>query len=88
MPEADFFESIRERLRQNPANLGWIAIAAGALFLAAAIFNWEWFFRGHSYNTEKIEGISNMYGRGCAQLFAGIGGVVLIVIGIVVLVMV
>ncbi|MDR3272671.1 MAG: immunity 17 family protein, partial [Flavobacteriaceae bacterium] len=35
-------------------------VVFGILMLLAAIGNWEWVFSGNSYNTQKLEGISNM----------------------------
>lgn len=82
----DIFDRVGAFFRENPERIGWLALGVGVLFVAAAIFNWNWLFASSSYNTDKIEGIANMYGRGFARLWVGIGGVGLIIIGIVVLV--
>ncbi len=74
-----------ERVAKNPASLGWFAIGVGLLFLAAAVFNWQWFFGGSSHNTDKIEGVSNVRGRGAARIKAGSGGIGLIVVGVILL---
>jgi hypothetical protein len=85
--EPDFLEKLGDRLQefisQRPMYFfGWFALAVGVFMLAASIFHWKWVFSGYSYNMKKIEGISNMFGRGFARVWFGIGGVACIVLGI------
>jgi hypothetical protein len=86
--EPDFLERLGDKLQQSIAEnpgylLGWFALGVGIFILAASIFNWNWIFKGHSYNLQKIEGIANMFGRGVARIYFGIGGIVCIVLGII-----
>jgi hypothetical protein len=80
--EPDIFEGIGKLLKEQPKYFGVFAILAGAFMIAAAVCNWDWVFRGHSYNTQKIEGTANMWGRGFARLKFGGGGLVCIIAGI------
>jgi len=79
----DIFERIGNNFKENPKNFGWFVFGVGVFILASSIFNWNWIFKGHSYNLQKIEGISNMFGRGFARIYFGIGGIVCIVLGLV-----
>ena len=86
--EPDFLEKLGDNLKQliaeNPMfYFGWFTLVVGIFILAASIFNWNWIFKGHSYNLQKIEGISNMFGRGFARIYFGIGGIVCIILGII-----
>ena len=86
--EPDFLEKFGDNLKlliaENPMYyFGWFSLAVGIFILSASIFNWNWIFKGHSYNTTKIEGIANMFGRGIARVYFGIGGIVCIVLGII-----
>ena len=76
-------EAIKEFFAKNPHYFGIIFCAAGVLMLMASVKNWDWFFRGPSWNLEKIEGINNFWGRTVARIVAGIGGIVVIIAGIV-----
>jgi hypothetical protein len=79
----DIFDSIRQFFTENPKYFGLFIVAVGVLFLLAAIKNWNWFFEGRSLNLNKIEGISNFFGRRFARIVAGTGGISCIVAGIV-----
>ena len=84
----DFLEKFGEKLRlliaENPMYyLGWFSLCVGIFVLVASVFNWDWIFKGHSYNLQKIEGISNMFGRGVARIYFGTGGIACIVLGII-----
>jgi hypothetical protein len=84
--EPDIFGPIGRLFREQPKYFAVLVIAAGAFMFAATVGNWDWIFRGHSYNTEKIEGTANMWGRGFARLKLGGGGLLCVVAGIVCLV--
>jgi hypothetical protein len=79
----DIFQRIGEFFKKNPKLFGVFVIALGLFMLAASIFNWNWIFAGRSFNLQKLEGISNMFGRGIARIFLGIGAVAVIGAGIV-----
>ena len=80
-------EKLRQLVAENPPlYLGWFTLGVGIFILTASVFNWDWIFKGHSYNLQKIEGISNMFGRGIARIYFGIGGIVCIILGIILLV--
>ena len=81
--EPDIFERIGRLFKKEPKYFAVFVIAVGAFMAAAAVFNWDWGFRGHSYNTEKIEGTANMWGRNFARLKFGCGGLVCVIAGIV-----
>jgi hypothetical protein len=83
--EPDFFERIGELFKREPKFFAVFVILAGIFMLAAAVFNWDWIFQGHGYNTKKIEGTANMWGRGFARLKFGGGGLVCVIAGIVLL---
>lgn len=77
------FDRIGTLFKEEPKYFAAFVILVGAFMFAAAVFNWDWIFSGHSYNTKKIEGTANMYGRGFARLKLGSGGLVCIIAGIV-----
>ena len=86
--ELDFLEKFGDKLQllisENPMYyLGLFSLFVGIFIVAASVFNWDWIFKGHSYNLQKIEGISNMFGRGVARIYFGIGGITCIVLGII-----
>jgi hypothetical protein len=81
--ETDVFERLRQFFTNNPQYFGIVLVIFGVFMLLAAIKNWEWVFKGHSFNTKKLEGISNMWGRGVARIVAGVGGISCIIFGIV-----
>jgi len=83
--QPDIFEKLGTFLKENPRNLGWFALGVGVFILAASVFNWNWIFKGNSYNLQKIEGISNMFGRGIARIYFGIGGIVCIILGVIII---
>ena len=63
-------EKIQQLVAENPTlYLGWFALGVEIFTLAASIFNWNWIFKGNSYNLQKIEGISNMFGRNIARIY-------------------
>ena len=77
-------EKLQQLIAQNPPYyIGWLALVVGVFVLLASIFNWNWVFKGHSYNLEKIEGISNIFGRGVARIYFGIGGIICVILGII-----
>ena len=82
--QPDFFEKIGNNFRENPKNFGWFSLGAGVFILAASVFNWNWIFKGNSYNLQKIEGIANVFGRGVARIYWGIGGIICVVLGIII----
>jgi len=84
---SDPFEKVRGFLSENPLYFCILLILIGVFFLAAAIGNWGWVFRGRGYNTNKIDGVSNIYGRGAARVLFGFFGVLIILGGVVWLIM-
>jgi hypothetical protein len=64
--EPDIFQRIGKLFTGQPKYFGVFVIAAGAFMVAAAVGNWDWIFRGHSFNTEKIEGTATLWGRGAS----------------------
>ena len=81
-------EKIRQLVAENPPlYIGWFTLGVGIFVLMASVFNWDWIFRGHSYNSQKIEGISNIFGRGVARVYFGIGGIICIILGIILIIM-
>jgi flagellar biosynthesis protein FlhB len=83
MPKEDVFDRIGEFFTKTPKYFGVFIIVVGIFMLAASIFNWNWVFSGHSFNLKKIEGITNMFGRGFARILFGLGGLLCIVLGII-----
>jgi uncharacterized membrane protein YidH (DUF202 family) len=81
-PKEDVFDRIGKILKENPKYFGIFLIVVGVFMLAASICNWNWVFHSHSFNLNKIQGISNMFGRGFARFLFGIGGLVITVLGI------
>ncbi|GHV86631.1 hypothetical protein AGMMS50230_22390 [Spirochaetia bacterium] len=55
----------------------------GIFGLTASIINWDLVFKGRTYNTQKIVGTANMWGRGYARFKFGISGIVCIIFGII-----
>jgi hypothetical protein len=82
----DVFEQIGKFMAKNPKCFGLFVLLVGVFFLLAAVFNWDWIFKGHSYNTSKLEGVANMWGRGFARLKCGISGIVCIISGTICLI--
>ena len=76
-------ENVKNIFAKNPRLFGIIFILFGVLLLLAAIKNWEWILGGPSWNLQKLEGISNFFGRTFARIVAGIFGVSAIIAGIV-----
>jgi hypothetical protein len=74
-------DKIRVFFEQNPKYAGIFIALLGVFMITASIFNWNWVFAGHSFNLKKIEGISNMFGRGAARVIFFIFGLFLIVFG-------
>ena len=76
-------EKIKDFFSEYPQLFGIVFCFFGILLLLAAIKNWEWLLGGPSWNLEKLEGISNFYGRTVARIVSGVFGVSAIVAGIV-----
>ncbi|MDR1390717.1 MAG: hypothetical protein LBJ31_12175 [Treponema sp.] len=79
----NIFERLRQFFINNPHYFVIVLVIFGVFMILAAVKNWEWVFKGNSFNTKKLEGISNMWGRGVARLVAGIGGIGCTIFGIV-----
>ena len=78
-------ELVQVHLIDNKAWGGLFMIGCGLLFLMAAIRDWNWVFGNVSkttYSLAKLDGIINKFGRKTGRVFAGIGGVVVILCGI------
>ena len=84
--EPDIFDRIGKFLSDNPKYFAVFVIVFGAFAIAAAVFNWDWVFRGRSFNLQKLEGISNMFGRGTARFAFGGSGVLCVIVGIILLI--
>ena len=76
-------EKIKEVLSKYPQLFGIVFCFFGILMLVGAIKNWEWLLGGPSWNLQKIEGISNFFGRTVARIVSGIFGITAIIAGIV-----
>ena len=86
--EPDFLEKFGDKLQllisENPMYyLGLFSLFVGIFIVAASVFNWDWIFKGHSYNLQKIEGIANFFGRGFARIYFGICGIICCAVGII-----
>ena len=79
----NMFERIKDFFSKHPQLFGIIFCLSGILMLVAAIKNWEWLLGGSSWNLQKIEGISNFFGRTIARIVAGVFGGIVIIAGIV-----
>ena len=76
-------EKIKEFFSKYPQLFGIVFCFSGILMLLGAIKNWEWLLGGTSWNLQKIEGISNFFGRTAARIVAGVFGIIVIIAGIV-----
>jgi hypothetical protein len=83
--EPDVFDRIGKFLSENPRYFAVFVIAFGVFAIAAAVFNWDWVFRGHSFNIHKLEGLSNLFGRGTARFVFGGSGLLCVITGIILL---
>jgi hypothetical protein len=79
----DIFDQIGAFLKANPTYFGVFIIAVGIFMAASSGFNWNWVFKGHSYNRNKIAGVANLRGRRYARIKFGLGGALCIIIGII-----
>jgi hypothetical protein len=79
-------EKIQQFLSENPLRSGVLIVAAGILLLLAAVCNWNWLFGDvtpMTYNTGKIDGMVNLFGRKTARIVCGILSVLTIAGGLV-----
>jgi hypothetical protein len=82
------FDSVQQYLSDNPLAYGVVLLVLGLFFFLSSVFNWNWVFGGsspHDYNTQKLGGIINVFGKRTAQLFFGFLGVVLIICSVIVI---
>jgi hypothetical protein len=83
----DPFAAAAAWFKAHPRGFGLFVMLFGVFMLAGAIFNWDWIFRGHSFNLQKIEGIANFFGRGFARVWWGLGAAGCIITGILVMIL-
>ena len=76
-------EGIKGFFSKYPQLFGIIFCLFGVLLILAGIKNWEWILGGPSWNLQKLEGISNFFGRTAARIVAVVFGVIAIFSGIV-----
>ena len=82
----DVFDKIGKLFKENPKYFGVFVLAIGIFIIAASFLNWDWIFKGHSFNSKKIEGTANLWGRGFARLKFGLGGLACIILGIILII--
>ncbi|MDR1456310.1 MAG: hypothetical protein LBJ01_11705 [Tannerella sp.] len=79
----EIFERTGNLLKENPKYFGFFIVWVGIFMLLSSIFNWDWVFKGHTFNRQKIQGTANFWGRGFARIKFGGGGLLCIVLGII-----
>ena len=84
---SDPFAAAGAWFKAHPRGFGLFVLLVGVLLLAAAIFNWDWIFRGPSFNLQKIEGIANFFGRGFARIWLGFSALGCIIAGLLVIIL-
>jgi hypothetical protein len=68
-------ENIQKFLSDNPVYGGVLIFTVGTVLFAACIFDWDWLFGNvnpMTYNTRKIDGLINLFGRKTARIVCGI----------------
>ena len=83
----DIFEIIGVWFAAHPKGFGFFVLLFGVFALFGAVFNWDWIFRGPSFNLKKIEGIANFFGRGFARIYWAICAAGCIISGILVIIL-
>jgi hypothetical protein len=79
----DIFEHIGKSFKENPKYFSFFIILVGIFMLLSSILNWDWVFKGHAFNRQKIQGTANFWGRGFARIKFGGGGLLCIIWGII-----
>ena len=66
-------DNIQQFFKDNPAAYGIFFILLGVFLLLGAIFDWNWLFGNVSqtFNTRKIDGLVNLFGRKTARVVFG-----------------
>ena len=79
------YKEIESFFMNDPANFGYVFMAAGIFLLVAAIQNWEWMMKSNpnTYNLEKIDGWTNFFGSKVGRIMHGVAGVVIFLCGVV-----
>ena len=81
-------EKIAEFLKTHPFVYGIFLVLLGSFFLAGSVFNWHWIFGSISpvnFDTGKIDGLVNIFGRKTARIVFGVFSSILILSGIFVI---
>jgi hypothetical protein len=68
-------EKAQKFLSDNPVYCGVMILAVGIVLFAACLFDWDWLFGNvnpGTYNTRKIDGLVNVFGRKTARIICGI----------------
>ena len=64
---------------------GLIIVIIGVFLLLAAIFNWDFVFKdkANSFNSQKIAGWVNLFGRNTTRVFVGLSALLVIILGLI-----
>ena len=76
-------EILKNFFTKYPQLFGIIFCLFGILLILAGVKNWEWILGGPSWNLQKLEGISNFFGRTAARIVAVVFGITATLAGIV-----
>jgi hypothetical protein len=79
-------EKIQQFLADNPVWGGVFITVVGITLLMASVYDWNWLFgdiNPITYNTRKIDGLVNLFGRRTARIACGILAVLTIMGGLV-----
>jgi len=77
--------TIQACFEEYPITLPLVGIGVGIFLLLACIFDWKWIFGNvnrSNYNTEKIDGLVNIFGRKTARVMVGFLAAMVIAVGI------
>lgn len=79
-------DKIQQFLTDNPVWGGVFITVVGITLLTASVYDWNWLFgdiNPMTYNTRKIDGLVNLFGRRTARITCGILAVLTIMGGLV-----
>ena len=78
-------ETIQTYFQDNQILGGVLLLFIGIMLLLGSIYDWNWIFGNinpNNYNTQKTDGLLNMFGRKTARVIFGIISVVVMIGGI------